>query len=362
MKKLFLILILVISSFYTTFSQLDYSLNPLVAYFHEGKWTILNGKGNEMFSFGGNHLLAGYSEGLFLFKRKIDGKIDWAFYDHQGKEKFSVNYDEVLPLQDGMSLVWNNTTDTVFTKLMGFINKKGEEIVAPKYLDATQFTQGRAYVMNNDDRGYIGKDGKYIFKLDFIGYDFSEGIAAISNNEYKVGYIDTSGNIKIPFTFDEPSTSKEGLIRANKRNKIGFINHYGNFVLDAIYDDARNFSEGYTFVCKFNPVNNNQVWALIDKNANPITDYFFMKVNDFSESYATVRTDDSWIFIDKSGRKQFNTNYDFADNFKYGLAWASKIDENKFGFINTYGEWKITIPKADVIWDLRFNKQVHIDD
>jgi len=46
----------------------------------------------------------------------------------------------------------------------GYIDKKGEEVIPPKYDKAVGFSHGLAQVWVNEKEGYIGRDGTEYFE------------------------------------------------------------------------------------------------------------------------------------------------------------------------------------------------------
>lgn len=72
---------------------------------------------------------------------------------------------------------------------------------------------------------------------------FREGVASLLASNEKYGFIDLSGNIVIPFDFDEARDFHDGLAAVKINGKWGFINHNGSVVIDAIYNEASDFSE-----------------------------------------------------------------------------------------------------------------------
>jgi WG containing repeat len=73
---------------------------------------------------------------------------------------------------------------------------------------------------------------------------FSEGLAAVRNQEHKWGYIDTRGQLVIPFMFQSASQFSDGLAQAELNQKFGYIDKSGNFVIRPQFAMAGAFSEG----------------------------------------------------------------------------------------------------------------------
>lgn len=166
----------------------------------------------------------------------------------------------------------------------GFIDKKGNMVISPKfnntyssqkefpilvelddnwvYIDRTGkiaidkqlnkayfFQEGLAPVKINNKWCYIDKTGKIVINADFdnIG-PFSEGLAPFIL-EKRQGYINKNGKVVINpiFSLHEiPNYPgfKEGLAAVNINNKVGFINKSGQLVIEPDFDVVTQFSEG----------------------------------------------------------------------------------------------------------------------
>src|ERR1017187_3295603 len=85
----------------------------------------------------------------------------------------------------------------------GYINEAGLIAIAPQFLWASRFSEGRASVFVCHKYGYIDESGKTVIPAKFDAADtFSENLAA-AEVEGKFGYIDRSGRMVIPATYDE---------------------------------------------------------------------------------------------------------------------------------------------------------------
>ena len=97
-----------------------------------------------------------------------------------------------------------------------------------------------------------------------------------------------------------------------------------------------------------------------DINGNILTNYLYKQVREYSQGLACILIGDKWGFIDNQGNFAFSNNFTFAESFANdGLAWGSRSDKKKAGFIGKNGEFKILIPSdAKKVFDLRLNKQL----
>ena len=93
--------------------------------------------------------------------------------------------------------------------------------------------------------GYFAdSEGNKLFNKQFEEVcEFSEGLARVKQDG-KWGYINTQGEVVIPFIYDEVRSFHEGLSPIRQNGKWGFITPQGEVVIPCIYDFAWAFSEG----------------------------------------------------------------------------------------------------------------------
>lgn len=289
-------------------------------------------------------------------------------YEFEDEENDWDNIKELISNGKQLNLRWLNCSDNrilyqdSITKLFGYMNSKGETIIAPQYRD---------------------------------GYQFSEGLAAVQvqskglNNFSKWGYIDMSGNMKIESKYSSASTFREGKaivgfsdIKRNDRggfrftessiiiNKSGkmigtpfgifttiysynngiacthkhigkldlgynFIDENGNYLIDGTLIDITKFGNGYAGV-KIDSTN----WVFVDKEMNIISEEY-EDVQPFNEGYAAIKKNNLWGYIDTTFQVKISCKYDQCSSFKNGLA-SFEIRGGKSliieGYINKKGE------------------------
>lgn len=247
----------------------------------------------------------------------------WGFIDLNGKEIVPCKYEEVHSFSEGLALVLTSyegreeiikeiykgmpeQDDVEFSSArfssenewidkssrnMCFINKKGEIVISqvPSGI-CGDFHDGRAFVQGENDKfGFIDTYGNVV--IPFIYDDvrrFSNGVAW-TEKDGKWGLIDVDGNIKIPhnipdsmghnrgrrfYDFSNEMAVWEGL--GSSVDKYGYISKEGDQVIYPVYDDAYKFNEGYAVVYNSDSKN----YSIINKHNNPIltlegTEYSF---------------------------------------------------------------------------------------
>jgi hypothetical protein len=245
-------------------------------------------------------------------------------------------------------------------KKWGYINRRGEVVIKPRFEYAHEFSEGLAHVFTEKGVGCIDEHGKLLFILaynpDLIDWidPFKEGLAAFSVN-HKCGFFDRQGKVVIPPKFDHTYGFSEGraAVLAGAKwlrfpeptptdGKWGFIDKTGRLVIPTQYDyvGGHGFSDGLALVSSGNGYayldrNGKAVLTFPDKPKSPKFDIF---PSGFSEKLARVSTSSQrsrYGFIDRTGKFAIKPRFHRARDFKEGLA-AVAVGE-KWGYVNRTG-------------------------
>ncbi len=157
-----------------------------------------------------------FLDGLAVVERK--GKL--GFIDTTGKVVVPIKYNEVSPFRDGVSFVELGGKDL-------FIDKTGNEVPEP---DDVIYTDGVAVDFSDEKEafGVISKDKSIVvpYIYEYIN-DYSEGLAAASLND-KWGFLDSKGQVAIPFVFDDVlDVFEDGLALVEVDEDFGYIDKNG---------------------------------------------------------------------------------------------------------------------------------------
>lgn len=114
------------------------------------------------------------------------------------------------------------------------------EEAKPKYEIKGDINDGLALVKEGLLYGYVNAKGEIVIAAQFEeATDFAEGMAAVKVDN-KWGYIDTTGKFVIAAKYQEARSFGEnqynGMARVKTNNKWGIINKSGQFVVAATYD------------------------------------------------------------------------------------------------------------------------------
>jgi len=249
----------------------------------------------------------------------------------------------------------------------GYIDRDGEVVVAPRFRQAGDFSDGLARVETEKGSGYIDADGKIAFMLDAeLGpvdwtLRFTEGRALISWKG-KRGYFDRRGKLAVEPKYDDANKFSEGLAAVNIGAKSagfprpsvmqggnwGFIDTTGRLVIPMRFSDVdvKGFSDGLALVYVEDKP------AYIDKTGKVVItpEYksddpkrFVRNASAFSEGLARIDTAGKHSgystghvgFIDKTGKFAIEPRLDNAGDFSEGL--AAVLVGKKWGYLDKTG-------------------------
>ena len=250
--------------------------------------------------------------------------------------------DEVLPFSEGYAAVKKNNK-------WGYIDEKGNLVIDYKFDKATSFNNSRALVVKNNVTSIINKNGFNTKVADFktTGItSFNENGAAIkTNNKWKI--INDEFNITTE-TWQDIGVYFNGLIAVKNNNLWGLRQKGGKLLLDYKY---KNISLNEHRKCFLNNtcfalINNK--YQLIDLNGTIISKNSWQEAKEFNEknSYAAVKKDNKWGFVNNLGEEVLANTWQNAKSFSNGLAAVKK--GNKWGFINESGRLVIGAIYDDV--------------
>ncbi|MCI4671599.1 MAG: WG repeat-containing protein [Bacteroidia bacterium] len=247
----------------------------------------------------------------------------FGFMDSRGNEVIAPQYSFAMPFSEGLAGV--NIGGNFRKRKMptdgkwGFINLKGEFIINPKFYSPPVF--GGFY--NPDSFAYAAHQA----------YLFSEGLAAVcveSNNSRSSewAYINKKGEIKIrkaeirsARAFNEGLANVYIKTKDMRRGLWGYINSYGEMVIEPRFLFPANFRQGFALV-----VNQKGEKILIDKKGFRYLPQYQILTH-FINGYGTVRP--KWI----------GEASNIGDNRKTLLVniHGAPMTESEFDWVGMYG-------------------------
>ena len=184
------------------------------------------------------------------------------------------------------------------------------------------------------------------------------------------GFIAPSGELAIPYAFQDVMAFSEGVAGAASQGRWGYIDRRGAWMADPVYLEAWPFSEGLAPVRSAS----NGRWGYVGRSIPPLfggqtfeeagpfkdglalvveggrkryidllgRDAFggaFEEARDYSEGLAAVRSGDRWGYVDRRGRMAIPPKFEAAGPYSEGLA-AARL-KGRWGFVDKSGDWAV---------------------
>jgi hypothetical protein len=248
----------------------------------------------------------------------------------------------------------------------GFIDRSGKVVIEPQFRPGGNyddvFREGVLEIEFGSGR-FVDKEGKEVEPAPYRGEDFSEGLAAVRDEETgQWGYVNREGKYVISPRFCSDcyvSRFSGGRAWIRTSYKYGLIDRSGEFVVPPTFLLADNFSDGMARVvvnggpCVYHgdgPCPGTDIlgfsvrdaadvppcrFTFVDRRGN-VLDERFDNARDFSEGLAPVLKNGKWGYIDKSGRLVIEPRFDNAQPFSEGRGLVKEGD--LYGFIDERGE------------------------
>ena len=218
----------------------------------------------------------------------------------------------------------------------GFKREDGTIIVPNKYMFVDKFHGEYCKVyMNYDSCGLINRDGVEIIPCLYqdVFYPTDGMIMAIKDNLY--GFFDTTGSLRIPFTYRAASTFNEGLAVVavdidSDLVSYGYIDHEGKIVIPAQYQYAYPFYEGVAVVKDYDR------YGMIDKNNREVFPIKFEILTSMFEGNLFAGDDDGLAMYNNKFKRLTKPIYTSLEGKSEGLILVSR--DNKFGYLNEKGK------------------------
>jgi hypothetical protein len=226
----------------------------------------------------------------------------------------------------------------------GVIDDRGEMVIPPIFNRVFPFSEGVAKFIRGDEQGLIDRKGKILFKTkDFsIWSPVGDGLVRVvrfdrQKKSRKVGYIDTSGRLVIPFQFESATQFSKGVAFAQllPDKKYGLIDRTGRwikqpFASDDVFFDFPGFGEGPLEVHIDNRyVLMNEHGDEIPPPNQPCLTYSGNmpkpRIGRFSNGLCPFEFEGNWGYFDASGQVVIPAKFHEVGGFQQGVALVRDI-------------------------------------
>ncbi|MEO1652203.1 MAG: WG repeat-containing protein, partial [Bacteroidota bacterium] len=228
-------------------------------------------------------------------------KARYGLIDYQGNWILKPKYDEIRAFGEitpGFALIRK-------AKKWGYIDAKGKEILAPTYKKIYPFKEGRARVSTEHKETWINQQGKEQYaRFDRI-QAFSQGLAAVKRR-FEWAFIDTLGQIQIPFRFSDAGKFYKGLAKVRLAGKIIYIDTQGEVYPKlppySIWIDLKYIDHLEAFYDGIAAYQYKGKWGYIHQNGKILLSPRYPKLSPFYQGIAQVRSKKGPFYIDQYGK------------------------------------------------------------
>jgi WG containing repeat len=272
-----------------------------------------------------------FSEGLIAVVNK-DEKV--GVMDVKGKIIVPMEYTRISFFSNGLASVSKNGK-------YGYINKNGKVAIELKYDQAGDFENGFAPVMLNEKELTLDKTGKIVPNQ-------TKGVATAQSDNEKWAVLDNTGKPISAYKYatlkSEDAYETGRVLTYSLDNKTwGLISFDGKELTQSLYDAWGQFDP----ICNCAMVEKESKFGVIDAQGKTIVPFEYIGGNISEGMLRLVNNKDAQFYLDKTGKRISEKNYDEVGRFSEGLAPVSK--DGLWGFIDKTGKEIIALKYANTL-------------
>lgn len=309
----------------------------------DGLWTFLDMRGQPLLPFDNQLLISRSEERIWIARDSLSILMDDQFREIS---RFS-KYNRVYPFSNGYAAVSMKDTSVNEGNLYGYIDREGNEVVAPQYDGGVGYVNAygisvvgkKSYgiirdhlfdiktglLVNEEEYTNLKRFGPLFFtnygdflsqKTGFEIQDFpylsiqplrDRPDLAVVRQERKVGLIDTSLTELLPVEFEDIKNSYHGRMQVKKDDKWGFADEQYRIRIPMRYDDAYYFR--YPMLTE---VTENKKKGVIDRYGREIISmhYDYIYFDAVSDRIYAEKSDGIDVF-DQEGRLLYVSDFEY---------------------------------------------------
>jgi len=231
--------------------------------------------------------------------------------DEKGNFLTNQPFDFISSYQQGRAL-YQETNEENNNVRYGYLDRDGGILIPAQYQSATDFQDGVAVVQTQEgEYQLIARDTSILYKYpyEYVG-QYGQGMLAFQEEgDPKYGFIDKSGKVMIPPSFDAVQPFSEGRAVINKivdyLYSYGLIDQKGNIILEPTHSDIIRLGEKRIAVGK--AIKEEQPYlgvryAIADLNGNFLSNDRYQSVLPYEKGYASAHDDENTFFLNREGK------------------------------------------------------------
>ncbi|HEY0466599.1 MAG TPA: WG repeat-containing protein [Polyangiaceae bacterium] len=308
----------------------------------EGLTAVRQGAGSGFLSANGQWAIAPtlsevspFSEGLAVAAVRKSGRLRYGFIDHSGSWVVPAQFDMAHPFREGLAQVWASRVEQ-------YVDHTGKvAFILPAGCFSDEFHGGLTRILRNDLFGYADRRGQIVIAPRFKdASNFSEGLAAAKEGA-SWGFIDTQGTFRIPPRFVQVGAFSAGrAVAALSDHEFGFVTRKG--VLSGNYLVASDYRNGFAAVL-IAEAPGRERWGFIDTQGTLAVKPKYERIEGgFQEGLVAVAEPQrDFGYIDERGEYVIEPRFTFARAFNGGIALVQQAGTgggpDQFGYIDRRG-------------------------
>ena len=163
-----------------------------------------------------------FHEGLMCLRTVTDAGRKCGYVDASGQTAIAFSYDDAGSFSEGLAVAAQAEDGGALR--YGYIDNTGAFIVRPLYDQAGTFREGVGVVRSaKNGWGFVDEKGAFTAAAadwdSVVGDGFHEGLLAVMKDG-EIGFVDTAGELRIPFGFADPSACTPSGDRALESDRL----------------------------------------------------------------------------------------------------------------------------------------------
>lgn len=223
---------------------------------------------------------------------------------------------------ENISNLFRFTRDQALQPMLSF----GKASTSKEFMD-------RSLVISGGKWGYVDSTGKVVIPATYDGARASCRATGIVKQEKKWGLIDMTGAQRIPCVYDGVSylqTDSTTLVIVQQNGmRYGYIDRNGSIVIPADLKQSKPIGGGFIAFTRTGK------WGVLNSKGETVCPESYHEILAFSEGKAAVRRGNKWGYIDTTGAEVIPLNYEKAGDFHEG--YARVVVNHRWGFIDATG-------------------------
>lgn len=275
-----------------------------------------------------------FREGLLCVTRLDASGSLFGYVNKKGEWAIQPQFLTARAFQDGVAVA-----SSPFTRRYGLIDTQGNWLVEPEYDAIDHPNQGVFSALRDHHYGLVDLKGNVVADFTYLSLEPNDLGYAFLTEERSYGQLDAQGRVLLEGLTQNPHFS-EGLaaMRQNEEESLyGYMDAQGNWAITPQFDLALDFSGGVAVVGMHTGDSSTPFrFGLIDKTGAFVAEPIYEAIETNRNGILPAQRDGKWGYIDTQGKTVLPFRYSWVNYFSEGLAC---VEENgQFSYVDIHGK------------------------